>query len=319
MEYLPWVEKYRPKKIEEIISHDQNIETIKKMLKGNSLPHLLFHGTPGTGKTSLILAIANELYGTSKNLMIMKLDASDDRGINSVREEIKGFAEKINMFCQGVKLIILDEADSMTFDAQFALRRIIEKYSKTTRFCLICNYENKIIPAIRQRCAKFRFSPINSIHIQKKISEICEKENLNYDTNVIETISYLSRGDLRKSINFLQSLSLQTDHITLDICYKIAGVPSILEVKEIIETLLDPNINFDKTNMKIDQLIKSQGYSLSIVLKELVTYLINNEINNLEPNKMALYLSEMSDLENRVTKSTFGDIYMSGLVGIFKS
>ena len=170
MEYLPWVEKYRPKKIEEIISHDQNIETIKKMLKGNSLPHLLFHGTPGTGKTSLILAIANELYGTSKNLMIMKLDASDDRGINSVRDEIKGFAEKINMFCQGVKLIILDEADSMTFDAQFALRRIIEKYSKTTRFCLICNYENKIIPAIRQRCAKFRFSPINTIHIQKKIS-----------------------------------------------------------------------------------------------------------------------------------------------------
>ena len=234
MEYLPWVEKYRPKKIEEIISHDQNIETIKKMLKGNSLPHLLFHGTPGTGKTSLILAIANELYGTSKNLMIMKLDASDDRGINSVREEIKGFAEKINMFCQGVKLIILDEADSMTFDAQFALRRIIEKYSKTTRFCLICNYENKIIPAIRQRCAKFRFSPINSLHIQKKISEICEKENLNYDTNVLETISYLSRGDLRKSINFLQSLSLHTNHITLDICYKIAGVPSILEVKEIM-------------------------------------------------------------------------------------
>jgi replication factor C subunit 3/5 len=318
MEYLPWVEKYRPQKIDDIISHDQNIETIKKMLKGGSLPHLLFHGTPGTGKTSLILAIANELYGTSKNLMIMKLDASDDRGINSVREDIKGFAEKVNMFCQGVKLIILDEADSMTFDAQFALRRIIEKYSRTTRFCLICNYENKIIPAIRQRCAKFRFSPINPIHIQKKLSNICEKENMNYDENVLETISLLSRGDLRKSINFLQSLSLQTNHITLELCYKIAGVPSLDEVKEIMDTLLNNKIDYNKANKKIDQLVKSQGYSLSIVLKELVSYLVNNNMNNFEPIKLATYLSEMADLENRVTKSTFGDIYMSGLVGIFK-
>jgi replication factor C subunit 3/5 len=318
MEYLPWVEKYRPNSINEIISHDQNIETIKKMLQGGSLPHLLFHGTPGTGKTSLILAIANELYENSKNLMIMKLDASDDRGINSVREEIKGFAEKVNMFCQGVKLIILDEADSMTFDAQFALRRIIEKYSKTTRFCFICNYENKIIPAIRSRCANFRFSPISPIHIQKKLSFICEKENLTYEKNVLETISLLSKGDLRKSINFLQSLSLQSNNLTLELCYKIAGVPSIEEVVDILTTLLNNKIDYNSANTKIDSLIKSNGYSLSIVLKELVSYLLSNKLKNLDPNKLAIYLSEMADLENRVTKSTFGDIYMTGLVGIFK-
>jgi replication factor C subunit 3/5 len=318
MEYLPWVEKYRPQSINEIISHDQNIETIKKMLQGGSLPHLLFHGTPGTGKTSLILAIANELYENSKNLMIMKLDASDDRGINSVREEIKGFAEKVNMFCQGVKLIILDEADSMTFDAQFALRRIIEKYSKTTRFCFICNYENKIIPAIRSRCANFRFSPISPIHIQKKLSFICEKENLTYEKNVLETISLLSKGDLRKSINFLQSLSLQSNNLTLELCYKIAGVPSIEEVVDILTTLLNNKIDYNNANNKIDSLIKSNGYSLSIVLKELVSYLLSNKLKNLDPNKLAIYLSEMADLENRVTKSTFGDIYMTGLVGIFK-
>ena len=318
MEYLPWVEKYRPQSINEIISHDQNIETIKKMLQGGSLPHLLFHGTPGTGKTSLILAIANELYENSKNLMIMKLDASDDRGINSVREEIKGFAEKVNMFSQGVKLIILDEADSMTFDAQFALRRIIEKYSKTTRFCFICNYENKIIPAIRSRCANFRFSPISPIHIQKKLSVICEKENLTYEKNVLETISLLSKGDLRKSINFLQSLSLQSNNLTLELCYKIAGVPSIEEVVDILTTLLNNKIDYNSANKKIDSLIKSNGYSLSIVLKELVSYLLSNKLKNLDPNKLAIYLSDMADLENRVTKSTFGDIYMTGLVGIFK-
>jgi replication factor C subunit 3/5 len=133
----------------------QNIETIKKLLINCSLPHLLFNGLSGTGKTSTILALAKELYGNNIRLMVMKLDASDDRGINSVREDIKGFAEKTNMFQKGVKLIILDEADSMTFDAQFALRRIIEKYSKTVRFCLICNYENKIIPAIKIKMCKF--------------------------------------------------------------------------------------------------------------------------------------------------------------------
>ena len=320
MEYLPWVEKYRPQKIDEIISHDQNIETIKKMLEGSSLPHLLFHGTPGTGKTSLILAIANELYGNQKNLMIMKLDASDDRGINSVREEIKCFAEKKNMFCKGVKLIILDEADSMTFDAQFALRRIIEKYSETTRFCLICNYENKIIPAIRSRCAKLRFSPISSFHIENRLKFICKNEKLTYEKNVLNTISLLSKGDLRKSINFLQSLSLQSTNITLNNCYKLAGVPSFQEVEDLLKILLDDKYDFTFVNNRMDLLVKSNGYSLSLVIKEIISYLLSNIelLKSIESDKLASYLSDISDLENRVTKSTFEDIYISGLVGIFK-
>ena len=169
MDTLPWMEKYRPNNINEIISHHQNITTIKKLLLGDALPHLLFYGSPGTGKTSTILALAKEIYGDNIRLMVMKLDASDDRGINSVREDIKGFAEKSNMFQKGVKLIILDEADSMTFDAQFALRRIIEKYSTSVRFCLICNYENKIIPAIKSRCANFRFNPISKPDLIKII------------------------------------------------------------------------------------------------------------------------------------------------------
>jgi replication factor C subunit 3/5 len=318
MEYLPWVEKYRPQKIDEIISHDQNIKAIKKMLIGGSLPHLLFHGTPGTGKTSLILALANELYGTSKNLMMMKLDASDDRGINSVREEIKSFAEKSNMFCKGVKLIILDEADSMTYDAQFALRRIIEKYSITTRFCLICNYENKIIPAIRSRCANFRFSPIQTIHIETKLKIICANEKLTLEPNVLKTISLLSKGDLRKSINFLQSLSLQSNHLTINMCYKTAGIPNLDEIKSMLDMLLDKQFTYDDAILKIDTLIKTQGYSLSIVLKELLSYLLTFKINDIPSDRLANYLSDMSDLENRVTKSTFCDIYMSGLAGIFK-
>ena len=233
MAYLPWIEKYRPKKMCDIISHDQNIETIKKLLLNNALPHLLFHGSSGTGKTSTIMTLANEIYSNNIRLMVMKLDASDDRGINSVREDIKGFAEKSNMFIKGIRLIILDEADSMTFDAQFALRRIIEKYSSTIRFCLICNYENKIIPAIRSRCANFRFSNIDPYHIKIKLKQICDLEKLSYDNGLIDTIAYLSNGDLRKAINILQTNAMQYNYLTIDTCYEIVGIPRASSVRKL--------------------------------------------------------------------------------------
>ena len=313
-DFLPWVEKYRPKSINEIISHAQNIETIKKLLIGGALPHLLFHGAPGTGKTSTIMALSKEIYGNNVRLMVMKLDASDDRGINSVREDIKGFAEKSNMFQKGVRLIILDEADSMTFDAQFALRRIIEKYSATIRFCLICNYENKIIPAIRSRCANFRFSNIDNVHICNKLNQIIKSENLKHEPDVTNTIATLAKGDLRKAINLLQSISMQTNFITNDLCFETAGIPSKSEVKELLNTLLDDSKLFDSSYKTIIQIIKSQGYSLSIVLKEIILELLSGKLSD----NMPQIISDLSDLENQVTKSTFGDIYITSLVGIFK-
>ena len=313
--FLPWVEKYRPKNINEIISHDQNIETIKKLLLGGSLPHLLFHGSSGTGKTSTIMALAKEIYGNNIRLMVMKLDASDDRGINSVRDDIKGFAEKTNMFHKGVRLIILDEADSMTFDAQFALRRIIEKYSATIRFCLICNYENKIIPAIRSRCANFRFSNIDIKHICNKLSYISKNEKLIIEDSVIEIIAKLAKGDLRKAINLLQSISMQTNNITSDLCYDTAGIPSNKIIKELLGVLINKDYDFNETIKVVYKLIKDQGYSLSIVLKELIIEILNNENRLIEIPKKII---ELADIENMVSKSTFGDIYITNLVGIFK-
>jgi replication factor C subunit 3/5 len=312
--YLPWVEKYRPNNINDIISHDQTIKTIKKLLIGGSLPHLLFYGLPGTGKTSTIMALAREIYGNNIRLMVMKLDASDDRGINSVREEIKGFAEKSNMFQKGVRLIILDEADAMTFDAQFALRRIIEKYSATIRFCLICNYENKIIPAIRSRCANFRFSNIKEEHIQHKLNQIIKNENITCDDNIIQTISLLAKGDLRKAINLLQCVSMQSFKISEQLCYDTAGVPSIKDINFIVNTLINKNINFSDSNTLIMNKIKNESYSLSIILKEIINIIIS--FDNLD--NYPLIISELADLENMVSKSTFDDIYLTGLIAIFK-
>jgi replication factor C subunit 3/5 len=313
-DFLPWVEKYRPNKFDDFIGNEQNVKTIRNMLKAGSLPHLLFYGTSGTGKTSIIITIAKELYGNNMNLMVMKLDASDDRGINSVREEIKGFAEKKNMFQKGIKLIILDEADSMTFDAQFALRRIIEKYSNSTRFCLICNYENKIIPAIRSRCANFRFSPIPNDKIIGVLETIAIKENINLDNDSLKIITSLSNGDLRKSINLLQSISMKDSIINSDICYELIGLPNKSDIDNIFEYLINDIYDFNQTYEKLFKIIKNNGYSLTIILKEITSKLLNCSNNLLNAN----IFSDLSDFENKISRTIFYDIYISGLISIFK-
>ena len=315
--YLPWIEKYRPKKLRKIVGQNENINSLKKMLEGGSLPHLLFYGTSGTGKTSTILALATKLYGKNKALRMMKLDASDDRGINSVRDEIKGFADKITIFNKGVKLIILDEADSMTFDAQFALRRIIEKYSDTTRFCLICNYDNKIIPAIKSRCANFKFNPIGSKHIASILKKISIKENLNITTQSINIISKLSHGDLRKGINLLQSISMRSNDITTYLCYETVGIPQSTLIKKIYQILIDDKKDLNQTYLFFKEKVMIYGYSLSILLKELVLYMVD-KITELPLDKVINHWSDMSDLEAQVAKSTFGDIYFTALIAIFK-
>merc|ERR1712096_489776 len=149
---LPWVEKYRPSSLEEVVSQDNIVQTLERLVASEKLPHLLFYGPPGTGKTSTILAIAKKMYGQNLSQMVLQLNASDDRGIDVVRNQIKEFSSTRMVFSSAHKLIILDEADAMTSDAQMALRRVIEKYTKNVRFCIICNYVSKIIPALQSRC-----------------------------------------------------------------------------------------------------------------------------------------------------------------------
>eukprot|EP00878_Enallax_costatus_P026559 GHUV01028505.1.p1 GENE.GHUV01028505.1~~GHUV01028505.1.p1 ORF type:complete len:210 (+),score=54.50 GHUV01028505.1:200-829(+) len=172
----PWVEKYRPKTLDDVAAHKEIIDTIKKLTNENRLPHLLLYGPPGTGKTSTILAVARQIYGGAMQNMTLELNASDDRGIDVVREQIQDFASTRSVFSNKFKLVILDECDAMTRDAQFALRRVIEKYTRNTRFCLICNYVSKIIPALQSRCTRFRFPPLDEAHVRERLQHVVQQE-----------------------------------------------------------------------------------------------------------------------------------------------
>jgi replication factor C subunit 3/5 len=214
---LPWVEKYRPNTLDDVSGHQDILATINKFIDQNRLPHLLLYGPPGTGKTSTILALARRIYGTANmRQMVLELNASDDRGIDVVREQIKTFASTKQIFSlggasrsgnsmAGFKLIILDEADAMTSTAQMALRRIMEKYTTNTRFCIIANYSHKLSPALLSRCTRFRFSPLKEGDIRVLVDKVVEEENVQIRGEAVDALVKLSKGDMRRALNVLQA------------------------------------------------------------------------------------------------------------------
>lgn len=213
---IPFTEKYRPKHLNEVLSQTTNIKIITECMKNERIPHMLFYGPPGTGKTSTIIALSREYYGDSFKNMILELNGSDDRGINVIRTQIKNFARVKNLVsgCNDKpKIVILDEADSLTIDAQFALRRVIEKYTLNVRFCLICNYIHKVIPAVQSRCMIFKFPKISMESCIEKIEEIKKIENLEITNDQIINICNFSNGDFRSILNFIQQKTFDNEFI----------------------------------------------------------------------------------------------------------
>lgn len=231
---LPWIEKYRPACLSQVVSHEVIINSLDNFINTKSLPHVLFFGPPGSGKTSTIMCCAKALYGDHVEVMCLKLNASYDRGIDTVRDRVKTFvSSKTHLFVPmservSFKLIVLDEIDSMTHEAQAILRQIIERHSRVSRFCLICNNIDKIHLALQSRCTLYRFSPLTPVIMTEKLQVICEAENINFQTQALKAIVKNSRGDMRSAINTLQYANLtansEPNHlVSIDLIHRISG------------------------------------------------------------------------------------------------
>ncbi|KIM49448.1 hypothetical protein M413DRAFT_108587 [Hebeloma cylindrosporum] len=320
----PWVEKYRPKTIDDVSAQEHTVAVLQKTLTSTNLPHMLFYGPPGTGKTSTILALSRQLFGPDNfRNRVLELNASDERGISIVREKIKNFARQTPRAqttasdgkvypCPPYKIIILDEADSMTQDAQGALRRIMETYARITRFCLVCNYVTRIIEPLASRCSKFRFTPLDSESSSLRLSHIAQQENVPINKSVIDALISTSSGDLRRAITYLQSASRLSSSTTpptpiqpLDI-QEIAGVVPdgvIQNFARILGVEIDEGMDIDDSSQqktggfepirKQVKFLMREGYSAGQIITQLHDLVIfHPTLNGRKKSACALVFAE---------------------------
>ncbi|KAI8816311.1 P-loop containing nucleoside triphosphate hydrolase protein [Fimicolochytrium jonesii] len=296
----PWIEKYRPRDMNEISSQDEVVAVLKKTMESQNLPHLLFYGPPGTGKTSTVLALAKELYGPDIiRDRVLELNASDERGIDVIRAKVKNFAKvtvtqtSVGFPCPPYKIIILDEADSMTQDAQSALRRTMETYSKSTRFCLICNYISRIIEPLASRCAKFRFKPLDTDSTRARIEYICQNEGVNAPPETVQTLVKLADGDMRRSIMLLQSAFrlYQKELITSAAICEIAGVVPESVIDGLVTAWQSRDIAQIET--AVERVVR-QGYSGAQLMDQLQErVLADNHLTSIEKSKISISIGQM--------------------------
>ena len=318
-ESLPWTEKYRPNTINDIVSHKTNIEILNNYLKIGNYPHLLFYGPAGTGKTSTILAFAREFYQEYFHSMVLEINASEERGIDMVRDKIKNYVSKTTLFGseKSFKLIILDEADAMTAEAQAKLRRVMEDYSNSARFCLICNYHNKITEAIQSRCTQLKFPTLGLSEIKKKIICVANENNIIIDNRGIEILVKLYKGDMRKILNNFYSMSIVHKELDEHKILEFEGYPSNDIVSYIID--LARFEIFEKAYKKIKKIMHFDNYSLSDILTEITEILLNNAINKNTCVKKTIYLFEnLKNIDINLTNLYSLDIQISALIAVFK-
>ncbi|WQF77880.1 Putative AAA+ ATPase domain, ATPase, AAA-type, core, replication factor C [Colletotrichum destructivum] len=319
----PWVEKYRPKTLGDVTAQDHTVTILQRTLQASNLPHMLFYGPPGTGKTSTVLALAKELYGPEMmKSRVLELNASDERGISIVREKVKDFARmqltnptndyKKRYPCPPFKIIILDEADSMTQDAQSALRRTMETYSKITRFCLICNYVTRIIDPLASRCSKFRFKSLDQGNAKKRLEDIAENEGVQLEDGALDALIKCSEGDLRKAITFLQSaarlvgagdrdasrddaMDIDKKPVTVKIIEDIAGVIPENTIDELVSSIRPqgPGDTYQNVAKVVENMV-ADGWSAGQVVTQLYQAIVYDEtVPDVQKNKILLIFSEV--------------------------
>lgn len=316
-EALMWVEKYRPKKLDDIVDLRDIVESLKAFLKNpKTMPHLLLAGIPGTGKTTAAICIARELFGPSWKTFTLELNASDERGIDTVRDRVKDFSRygRAGFGDIPFALIILDESDQMTGPAQTALRRIMETSSRTCRFILICNQSGKIIEPIQSRCAIFRFSKLDKKAMIDHIEKIAKKENVTITPSAAEKIVDYSEGDLRHAINALQTAAAyQKGCIDEKTVLQVLGEASPREVQLMLNKAL--NGNFIEARKTMYDLIASYGFSGSEIIRQLQRELF--KLSYLSEKERAELSDIIGEYDFRLTQGANSDIQLSALLAQF--
>ena len=262
-----WIEKYRPQSFSEVQGQEAIVKRLSSFVEQKNIPHLLFSGPAGVGKTTLALIIAKTLFGENWQQNVLETNASDERGIDVVRQKIKDFARTKAIGTDLPKIIYLDECDSLTKEAQQALRRTMEQYSRTARFVLSCNFSSKIIDPIQSRCTVFRFKPLDEKAIFSILKGLAEKEGLQVDDNALKAIYEVSRGDVRKAENVLQSCSAISKEITDKLIYDIVSAARPQEVKQVLEIALGKN--FLQAREKLLDLMLKHGLSGTDIIKQI--------------------------------------------------
>ncbi len=307
-----WTEKYRPKEFEDIKGQKEIVKRIKAFVEKKNMPHVLFSGPAGIGKTSLALVVARQLFGDQWRQNFLELNASDERGIDVVRNKVKNFARTRAIGEVPFKIIYLDECDALTREAQQALRRTMENYTQTTRFILSCNYSSKIIDPIQSRCALFRFKPLSKEEIFEIINKIEKQETLKIDPKAKDALYQISEGDCRRVENLLQSSAAISDNITEEIIFSLASVARPKEVKEVLELAIN-NKFIDSRNLLLKVMLNYGLSGLDIVKQ------IQREIWNLniEGKSKVKLIEKCGEIEFRMTEGSDEYIQLESLLAQF--
>jgi replication factor C small subunit len=304
-----WAEKYRPKTLGDIVDQKEIVERLKSFVKSRNVPHCIFAGPPGTGKTTAALCLTRGLYGDVYREHIMELNASDERGIDVVRETVKTFARMKSIGEIPFKVMILDEADNMTSDAQQALRRTMERYTETCRFIMCANYSGKIIEPIQSRCAPFRFSYLPKEEHDRYLNEIAEKEGVKLSGEGLEAIFEVCGGDLRRAINTLQASASLGKPVDAKVIYSITGKASPADVQKMVKIAMEGD--FIEARKQLRDMIQKYGVAGSDIIRQIHTEIFRAEIP--EPWKIKL-AGIAGEIDFRLVEGADEEVQLSALL-----